>query len=67
MARAKTVGAVYTHTSNSIENKKGTKAFTYNTKNIWAVNDNCSFNMQKNKQAKLCKIKHGKLACSFCA
>ena len=70
MARAKTVGAVHTHThtSNSIENKKGTKAFTYDTKNIWAIKSNGrSFNMQKNKQANPCEIKHDKLACSFCA
>ena len=72
MVKARTVGAVHTHThthtSNSIENNKGIKAFAYDTKNIWAIkNKGRSFNVQKNKQAKLCKIKHSKLACSFCA
>ena len=50
MVKARTVGAVHTHThtSNSIENNKGIKAFDYDTKNICAIkNGSCLFNMQK--------------------
>ena len=40
----------HTHTSNSIREIKGTKAFSYNTKNKWAIKNNCSFNVRKNKE-----------------
>ena len=48
MANARTLGAV--HTSNSIRKIEGTKAFSYDTKNEWAINNNCSFNVQKMRQ-----------------
>ena len=70
MVKAKTVGAVHTHThthtGNFIENKEGIKAFNLNTRKKWAING-CSFNIQKINKLSYVKLKHRKIACSFCA
>ena len=58
MIKAETVGAVYIYIyiSNFIRKTEGKKAFTLGTKNTWTIRNNCSFNMQKNMQAKLCEL-----------
>ena len=60
MIKAETVGAVYIYIyiyiSNFIRKTEGKKAFTLGTKNTWAIRNNCSFNMRKNMQAKLCEL-----------
>ena len=59
---AETVGDV--HTSNSIKNKKGIKAFDCDTKKVKIVI--CLICKKINKLIYV-KTRHRKLACSFCA